>query len=447
MTITPLMPVYPRSPVRPVRGEGVYLYGEQGEKYLDFASGIAVNLLGHGHPHLTRAIQEQAATLIHVSNLYGSPQGEALAQRLVDLTFADTVFFTNSGAEAVECAIKTARRYHHHHGRPEKHVLISFRNAFHGRTIGTISATDQPKLRDGFAPLLPGFTVVDFDDLEAAAAAVDGHTAGFLVEPIQGEGGIRPASEAFMTGLRRISDEKDLMLVLDEVQCGVGRTGRLYAYEHYGIEPDILATAKGIGGGFPVGACLATEKAAAGMVVGTHGSTYGGNPLAMAACEAVLDIVATPEFLANVRTSGERLRGALEQMIPNHDWLFDHVRGLGLMLGLKLKSDSRAFVNHARSHGILTAAAGDNVVRLLPPLTIEEHHIRECVEKLSEAARAFKPAEAVLEAAVGGRRGYPPEGPARVSATCTSVVEVRRVCPAGARGSRYGGPAALWHQP
>ena len=394
MAITPLMPVYPRSPVRPVRGEGVYLFGENGEKYLDFASGIAVNLLGHGHPHLTRAIQEQAATLIHVSNLYGSPQGEALAQRLVDATFADTVFFTNSGAEAVECAIKTARRYHHHHGRPEKNVLITFRNAFHGRTMATISATDQAKLRDGFAPLLEGFTVVDFDDLEAAEAAVDERTAGFLVEPIQGEGGIRPASQAFMQGLRRICDERDLMLVLDEVQCGVARTGALYAYEHYGIEPDILASAKGIGGGFPMGACLATEKAAAGMVVGTHGSTYGGNPLAMAAGSAVLDVVATPEFLEQVRRMGERLRGALEQMIPNHDQLFESVRGLGLMLGVKMKTDSRAFVTYLRDHGLLTVAAGDNVMRVLPPLIIEEAHIAEFVEKLSQAARQYEVPEA-----------------------------------------------------
>jgi acetylornithine/N-succinyldiaminopimelate aminotransferase len=390
MAITPLMPVYPRSPVRPVRGEGVYLYGEQGEKYLDFASGIAVNLLGHGHPHLTRAIQEQAATLIHVSNLYGSPQGEAFAQRLVDSTFADTVFFTNSGAEAVECSIKTARRYHHHHGRPEKHDLITFRNAFHGRTMATISATDQPKLRDGFAPLLPGFTVVEFDDLEAAEAAVDENSAGFLVEPVQGEGGIRPASPDFMRGLRRICDEKDLMLVLDEVQCGVARTGRLYAYEHYGIEPDVLATAKGMAGGFPMGACLATEKAAAGMVVGTHGSTFGGNPLAMAAGQAVFDVILEPGFLEHVSQVGERLRGALEQMIPNHDHLFDSVRGLGLMLGVKLKTDSRAFVAYLREHGLLTVAAGDNVMRVLPPLIVEEAHVAEFIERLSEAARRYE---------------------------------------------------------
>jgi acetylornithine/N-succinyldiaminopimelate aminotransferase len=394
MAITPLMPVYPRSPVRPVRGEGVYLYGEGGEKYLDFASGIAVNLLGHGHPHLTRAIQDQAATLMHVSNLYGSPQGEAFARRLVENTFADTVFFTNSGAEAVECAIKTARRYHHHHGRPEKNVLVTFGNAFHGRTMATISATDQPKLRDGFAPLLPGFTVVAFDNLEAAEAAVDPHTAGFLVEPVQGEGGIRPASTEFLHGLRRICDEQDLMLVFDEVQCGVARTGKLYAYEHYGIEPDILASAKGIGGGFPMGACLATEKAAAGMVVGTHGSTYGGNPLAMAAGQAVFDVILEPGFLDHVTRMGERLRGALEQMIPNHDHLFESVRGLGLMLGVRMKADSRAFVAYLREHGLLTVAAGDNVMRVLPPLIVEEAHIAEFVERLSEAARQYEVTEA-----------------------------------------------------
>ena len=390
MAITPLMPVYPRSPVRPVRGEGVYLYGEQGEKYLDFAAGIAVNILGHGHPHLTQAIQQQAAKLIHVSNLYGSPQGEALAQRLVDLTFADTVFFTNSGVEAVECAIKTARRYHFAKGNPHKHDLISFSNAFHGRTMATISATDQPKMIDGFAPLLPGFKVVPFDDLGAALAAIDDNTAGFLLEPVQGEGGIRPASPAFMKGLRAACDEHDLMLVLDEVQCGVARTGTLYAHEQYGIEPDIMATAKGIGGGFPMGACLATEKAAGGMVIGTHGSTFGGNPLAMADGQAVLDVVANKEFLGRVQQMGERLRAGLEQMIPNHDHLFDSVRGMGLMLGIKLKSDSRAFVNYLRTRGLLTVAAGDNVMRVLPPLNIEEAHIREFIDTLSAAAADYE---------------------------------------------------------
>ena len=390
MAITPLMPVYPRSEVRPVRGEGPYLYGEQGEQYLDFAAGIAVNLLGHGHPHLTKAIQDQAATLMHVSNLYGSPQGEAFAQRLVDSTFADTVFFTNSGVEAVECAIKTARRYHYSGGNPHKTNLITFSNAFHGRTMATISATDQPKMIDGFAPLLPGFTVVPFDNLDAALAAVDDNTGGFLIEPIQGEGGIRPASKDFIHGLRAICDERDMMLVFDEVQCGVARTGYLYAYESYGVTPDIMASAKGIGGGFPMGACLATEKAARGMVIGTHGSTYGGNPLAMAAGQAVFDVVANDEFLAHVRTMGERLRSALEQMIPNHDHLFDSVRGLGLMLGIKLKTDSRAFVAYLRTRGLLTVAAGDNVVRILPPLNIEESHVREFVERLSAAAAEYE---------------------------------------------------------
>jgi acetylornithine/N-succinyldiaminopimelate aminotransferase len=367
----------------------VYLVGEGGERYLDFASGIAVNLLGHSHPQLIEAIQRQAATLMHVSNLYGSPQGEALARRLTELTFADTVFFTNSGAEAVECAIKTARRYHHAKGNPHRHELITFSNAFHGRTMATISATDQAKLRDGFAPLLEGFTVVEFDNLEQARAAVGPNTAGFLIEPIQGEGGIRPASPEFLRGLRALCDEHDLMLVLDEVQCGVARTGTLYAYEQYGIEPDILATAKGIGGGFPLGACLATEKAASGMVIGTHGSTYGGNPLAMAAGMAVLDVVAQPEFLAHVREMGERLRSSLEQMIPNHDHLFESVRGLGLMLGIKMKTDSRAFVGYLRTQGLLTVAAGDNVVRVLPPLIIEEAHVREFVERLSSAAAEY----------------------------------------------------------
>ena len=395
MSITPLMPVYPRCGVRPVRGEDCHLIGEGGERYLDFASGIAVNLLGHSHEHLIGAIQKQAATLMHVSNLYGSPQGEALAQRLVDLTFADTVFFTNSGAEAVECAIKTARRYHYVGGNPERIKLISFKNAFHGRTLGTISATDQPKMREGFEPLLTGFEVVPFNDLAAAEAAIDDTTAGFLIEPVQGEGGIMPATQDFLKGLRDLADEHGLLLVLDEVQSGVARTGALYAHEHYGIVPDIMATAKGIGGGFPMGACLATEKAARGMVIGTHGSTYGGNPLAMAAGMAVLDVVANDEFLTGVRQKGERLRQALEQMIPNHDHLFQGVRGIGLMLGLKMKSDSRAFVAHLRDHhGLLTVAAGDNVVRILPPLVIGEEHIAECIEKLSAGARSYQPPQA-----------------------------------------------------
>src|SRR5690606_20217776 len=378
MSITPLMPVYPRCGVRPVRGDHCHLIDEDGTRYLDFASGVAVNLLGHSHEGLIGAIQRQAATLMHVSNLYGSPQGEALAQRLVDKTFADTVFFTNSGAEAVECAIKTARAYHQAAGNDGRYELITFTNAFHGRTMATISASNQEKMHKGFAPLLDGFKYVEFDDLEGAKAAIGPDTAGFLVEPIQGEGGIRPASEAFMKGLRALADEHDLMLVLDEVQCGVARTGKFYAHEHYGIEPDILASAKGIGGGFPLGACLATEKAARGMGFGTHGSTYGGNPLAMAAGTAVMDAVANDEFLAEVAEKGERIRARLEQFIGNYPDLFELVRGKGLMLGLKMKVESRPFFVHLRdNHQLLTVAAGDNTLRVLPPLVIGDAEIDE----------------------------------------------------------------------
>jgi acetylornithine/N-succinyldiaminopimelate aminotransferase len=398
MSITPLMPVYPRCDVRPVRGEGCYLIGERGERYLDFASGIAVNALGHGHPHLVKAIQEQAATLMHVSNLYGSPQGEALARRIVDNSFADTVFFTNSGAEAVECAIKTARRYHYVNGQPQRHKLITFKNAFHGRTIGAISATDQPKMRDGFEPLLPGFDYVPFNDLDAALGRIDDETAGFLVETIQGEGGLSAGTSAFITGLRAAADEHGLLLLLDEVQCGYGRTGKFFAHEHYGITPDIMAVAKGIGGGFPLGACLATEEAAKGMVFGTHGSTYGGNPLAMAAGMAILDVMLEPGFFAHVAAMGDRLAASLAQLIPNHDAVFEEVRGIGLMRGIKLKPavEARAFVAHLRdNHGLLTVSAGENVVRILPPLVIEESHIAEAIEKLSAGAASYRTAPTV----------------------------------------------------
>ena len=395
MTITALMPVYPRCGVRPVRGEGCYLISEDGSRYLDMAAGIAVNALGHGHPHLVKTIADQAATLMHVSNLYGSPQGEALAERIVANSFADTVFFTNSGAEAIECAIKTARRFHYAAGNPQRTKIITFNNAFHGRTMGAISATNQPKMRDGFEPLLPGFAYAPFNDLNAALALIDDTTAGFMVETVQGEGGVSVGTPEFITGLRKACDEHGLLLILDEVQCGYGRTGKMWAYEHYGIEPDIMAVAKGIGAGFPLGACLATESAASGMVIGTHGSTYGGNPLAMAAGQAVLDVMLADGFLANVEAMGERLRSALEQLIPNHDHVFDSVRGKGLMLGLKLKSgvEPREFVAHARdNHGLLLVAAGENVVRILPPLVIDDTHVAECIDKLSAAARVFVPA-------------------------------------------------------
>ncbi|MEL6529426.1 MAG: aspartate aminotransferase family protein [Pseudomonadota bacterium] len=394
MSISPLMPVYPRCGVRPVRGEHCHLIDEDGTRYLDFASGIAVNLLGHSHKGLIEAIQNQADMLMHVSNLYGSPQGEKLAQQLVDNTFADTVFFTNSGAEAVEAAIKCARAYHQNAGEDgdkDRFELITFTNAFHGRTMATISASNQTKMHHGFSPLLDGFKYCEFDDLEAARALIGPHTAGFLVEPIQGEGGIRPGSEEFMRGLRALADEHDLMLVLDEVQCGMARTGALYAYEHYGIEPDILATAKGIGGGFPLGGLLATEKAARGMTFGTHGSTYGGNPLAMAAGSAVMDAVANEDFLASVREKGDRIHGRLEQFIGNYPDLFDFVRGKGLMLGIRMKVESRPFFVHLRdNHQLLTVAAGDQTLRLLPPLVIDDAEIDEFFDKLSAGAANFK---------------------------------------------------------
>lgn len=395
MSISPLMPVYPRCSVRPVKGDHCHLIDEDGTRYLDFASGIAVNLLGHSHEGLIGAIQKQADTLMHVSNLYGSPQGEALAQRLVDKTFADTVFFTNSGAEAVEAAIKTARAYHQHpDGDPNRTELITFTNAFHGRTMATISASNQDKMHKGFLPLLDGFQYAEFDNLDSAKALMSDKTAGFLVEPIQGEGGIRPGSEEFIRGLRQLADDNDLMLVFDEVQSGVARTGKLYAYELYGVEPDIMASAKGIGGGFPLGACLATEKAARGMGFGSHGSTYGGNPLAMAAGMAVMDAVANDEFLAEVTEKGERLRSRLEQFIGNYPDLFDLVRGHGLMLGLRMKVESRPFFVHLRdNHQLLTVAAGDQTLRILPPLVAGDAEFDEFFDKLSAGAASFDPAE------------------------------------------------------
>ncbi|MBO80742.1 MAG: acetylornithine transaminase [Citromicrobium sp.] len=391
MSIPALMPVYPRCDVRPVKGDHCHLIDEDGTRYLDFASGIAVNLLGHSHEGLIGAIQRQAETLMHVSNLYGSPQQEKLAQMLVDATFADTVFFTNSGAEAVETAIKTARAFHQHEdGVPARTELITFTNAFHGRTMATISASDQAKMHKGFLPLLGGFKYCPFDDLEAAKAAIGPQTAGFLVEPIQGEGGIRPASQEFMQGLRDLADEHGLMLVLDEVQCGVARTGRMYAHELYGITPDIVASAKGIGGGFPLGACLATEHAARGMTFGTHGSTYGGNPLAMAAGVAVMEAVANEEFLEQVRDKGARLKARLEQFIGNYPDLFELVRGEGLMLGIRMKVESRPFFQHLRdNHQLLTVAAGDNTLRVLPPLVIGDAEMDEFFDKLSAGAADY----------------------------------------------------------
>jgi len=385
-----VLQTYKRAPIVLVRGQGPRVWDTEGKDYLDFTSGVGVASLGHANPGLARVVAEQASTLVHTSNLFFHPYQAELSEKLARLSGLDRAFFCNSGTEAMEACLKFARRYWYTKGERQRTGFVALTRAFHGRTFGSLSVTADPHYREPFEPLVPGVTFVDPGDTDALAAAVTDRTAAVVVEPIQGEGGIRPASQEFMKGLRALCDEHDLMLVLDEVQCGVARTGKLYAHEHYGITPDILATAKGIGGGFPLGACLATENAASGMVIGTHGSTFGGNPLAMAAGMAVLDIAATPEFLNHVQQMGERLRAALEQMIPNHDQLFDSVRGMGLMLGVKMKSDSRAFVGYLRERGLLTVAAGDNVFRVLPPLIIEESHIREFVDGLSAAAADYE---------------------------------------------------------
>ncbi len=389
--ITATMPVYARADIQIDRGEGSYLFDTEGRKYLDMAAGIAVNLLGHGHPHLVKALTEQGKKLWHTSNLYRIPGGERLAQRLVDSTFADTVFFTNSGAEAWECSVKVARSYHSATGNPKKYKVITCSNAFHGRTLMGIASTDQEKLRKGFEPLPDHFKTVPFNDLAAVAAAIDDSVGAINFETVQGEGGVTAATPDFMTGVRKLCDQHGLLLILDEIQCGVGRTGKFFAHEQYGVMPDVMSIAKGIGGGFPLGACLATEKAAAGMIAGSHGSTYGGNPLAMAIGNAVLDIVLEPGFFDEVAARGARLEQALLQMTPNHEDIFraEPVRGLGLIRGVGLKVPSRDFVNHARSEGIMTVAAAQDVLRLLPPLNISDAEIAECVEKLSAAARSF----------------------------------------------------------
>jgi acetylornithine/N-succinyldiaminopimelate aminotransferase len=389
--IPAVMPTYARADIEMERGEGCYLIDTKGRRYLDFAAGIAVNCLGHGHPHLVKTLQDQAAKLWHTSNLYRVPGAERLAERLSAVTFADTMFFTNSGAEAWECAVKVARSYQHATGTPERFRIITCSNAFHGRTMYGIASTDQEKLRKGFEPLPDHFKVVPFNDLDAVKAAIDPSVGAIKFETVQGEGGVTAATPEFVQGVRKLCDEHGLLMILDEIQCGVGRTGKLFAYEHYGITPDVMCIAKGIGGGFPVGACLATEKAAQGMIVGTHGSTYGGNPLAMAVGNAVLDVVLADGFLEQVTRASDRLRAALTQMIPNHPDVFEDapLRGSGLMIGIKAKVPCRDFVNHARADGILTVAAAGDVVRLLPPLIIEQSHIDEAVDRLSAAARRW----------------------------------------------------------
>jgi acetylornithine/N-succinyldiaminopimelate aminotransferase len=387
------MPTYARADVEFERGEGCYLFDASGRRYLDFAAGVAVCALGHVHPHLVAALTEQAHKVWHTSNLFRVPGQEKLAKRLVDLTFADTVFFTNSGVEAWECGVKVARKFQSATGHPERWRIITVHNAFHGRTLTAISAAGQEKLVKGFGPLVEGFDRVAFGNMNELRAAITHETAAINVEPILGEGGIRPAEAEYLRALRQVCDEFGILLFLDEIQTGVGRTGKLFAHEWAGITPDIMCIAKGIGGGFPVGACLATERAAVGMTAGTHGSTYGGNPLAMAVANAVLDIVAAPDFLEGVARTGELLKDRLEKLVARHPKVLAEVRGLGLMLGLKAAPDvaNGTLVDRLREAGLLTVAAGDNVVRLVPPLVIGEREVEEAVAIIDRVAAELAP--------------------------------------------------------
>jgi acetylornithine/N-succinyldiaminopimelate aminotransferase len=388
--ITPVIPTYARLDVAFERGEGAYLYDDRGERYLDFGAGVAVNSLGHAHPHLVKAITEQAGRLWHTSNIYRVSGQEKLAKRLTDATFADTVFFTNSGVEAIEASIKMARRYQYKNGHPERFRTITFEGAFHGRTLAGIAAGGQAKYLEGFGPKVEGFDQVPFGDLKLVEQAITPETAAILIEPIQGEGGLRPATPEFLRGLRKLCDEHGLLLSLDEVQTGVARTGKLFAHERAGIAPDIMAIAKGIGGGFPMGACLATERAASGMTAGTHGSTFGGNPLAMAVGNAVLDVVLAPEFLEHVVKVANFARQQLAGLVASHPSVFEDVRGEGLMLGLKLRVPNTEFVAALLRHKMLVIGAGDNVIRLLPPLIVTEDDVRAALKILSDTAAEFE---------------------------------------------------------
>ncbi|RCW27164.1 acetylornithine/N-succinyldiaminopimelate aminotransferase [Ciceribacter lividus] len=383
---TPLYETYLRAPLRFERGEGVWLIAENGERFLDFAAGVAVNALGHAHPHLVDALKAQAEKVWHLSNLYEVPGQETLGKRLTEATFADKVFFTNSGAEALECAIKTARRYHFSKGHPEKFHIITFEGAFHGRTLATIAAGGQAKYLEGFGPKAPGFDQIPFGDIEAVKEAITENTAAILIEPVQGEGGIRTASNEFLRALRQLCDDKGLLLILDEVQSGVGRTGKLFAYEWAGITPDIMAVAKGIGGGFPLGACLATAEAASGMKAGTHGSTYGGNPLAMAVGNAVLDVILADGFLEHVRDVALVFRQGLAALHDRFPDVVEEIRGEGLMLGIKAKVPNAELLQAMRAEHILGVPAGDNVIRLLPPLITTAEEAREGLSRIERAA-------------------------------------------------------------
>ncbi|RYE32611.1 MAG: aspartate aminotransferase family protein [Hyphomicrobiales bacterium] len=385
-----LVPTYARAPVAFERGEGPWAITADGTRYLDFGAGIAVNALGHAHPHLVKTLTEQAGKIWHTSNLYGAPDAERLARRLCEATFAERVFFTNSGAEANECAIKMARKYHAAKGQPERYRIITFEGAFHGRTLATIAAGGQQKYIDGFGPKVDGFDQVPFDDEKGLRAAITSETAALMIEPIQGEGGLRSVPARFLKLLRDLCDENGLMLVFDEIQTGVGRTGKFFAHEMYGVTPDIMSIAKGIGGGFPMGACLATEEAASGMTLGTHGTTFGGNPLAMAVGNAVLDVVLAPGFIDNVGQISLRLKQSLAELKDKHPDVIAEIRGEGLMLGLKLHTLNTDFVNEARAHGLLVIGAGDNVVRLLPPLIISEADVAEAVSRLDKTASAVE---------------------------------------------------------
>lgn len=381
-----VLPTYNRADVAFVRGEGSYLFAEDGKRYLDFGSGVAVTAFGHAHPRLIKALTEQAGKVWHTSNLYRVPGQESLAGKLVANSFADTVFFTNSGTEAIELAIKMARRFHFVNGRPERFHIVTFEGAFHGRTLGAISAGGNPKYLEGFGPKLEGFDQVPLNDLKATEAAITGKTAAILIEPIQGEGGMRAADPDFLRALRRLADERGLLLIFDEIQTGAGRTGKFFAHEWAGVAPDILAAAKGIGGGFPLGAVLATADAAKGMTAGTHGSTYGGNPLGMAVGNAAVGMLLEDGFLDHVNAAANYLRQQLSRLVADHPQVFEELRGQGLLLGLKLKPPVGDFVGAARSLGLLTVPAGENVVRILPPLNVSEAEVREAVAMLGQAA-------------------------------------------------------------
>jgi acetylornithine/N-succinyldiaminopimelate aminotransferase len=385
--IPSLMPTYNRAPLAFERGEGAWLVERDGRRFLDLAAGIAVNSLGHAHPALVAALTEQAGRLWHVSNLYEVPQQQALADALVEATFADTAFFANSGTEAMELAVKLVRRYWQDRGQPHRTRIAAFEGSFHGRSIAAISAAGSQKLTEGFGPLLPGFVHLPFGDHDALRAAMqDPGLGAVIVEPVQGEGGIRPLPDACLKGLRELCDETGALMVLDEVQCGMGRTGRLFAHEWAGVAPDVMLVAKGIGGGFPLGAVLATEAAAAPMTAGTHGSTYGGNPLGCAVGRTVLGIIDDAAFLGEVRRKAGLFRQRLEGLVAAHPEIFEEVRGAGLMLGLKCRRAPAEVVQAAQAEELLTVPAGDGVVRLLPALTISEEELGEAADRLDRTA-------------------------------------------------------------